>query len=125
MLSRNCVLIFGHDDVLTQTRTLILNGSGFQVWTAATVEQATAAIASHPIETMILCQTLSAKERESAIALGETLRPEMKVLALQDECVSVPEHTSVKVVEAFVAPISLIAVIKQMTGGAMATSPHN
>ena len=48
------ILVFGHDALLFETRRLILERAGFQVWTAGEVTEAVQILAKEPIDLFIL-----------------------------------------------------------------------
>lgn len=115
------VLLFGHDDMLLHTRSLILEGAGFQVWTAQNLGHAAETMVIQQIDALILCQTLSADERSKAIVMGEALCPEMKVLVLEDEYARAPRRKAVAALDTITSPVTFIAAVRRMTVDAEAT----
>jgi hypothetical protein len=113
--AHNHVLLFGHEDILLQTRAKVLERAGFQVWSVDTLALATETIVVQQIDVWILCQTLSAAERWEALTLAETLRPETKLLVLEDAFARLPEDKTALTLETIATPANLIATVQWMT----------
>ncbi len=112
MYSSAEVLIFGHDPVLLETRRLLLNRAGFQVWIAAKATEAVDVLLNEPIDLFILCQSLPADVCERTLETAHTLRPEMINLLLGRENLSLAEHEQDTFLASFLDPLALIAFIQ-------------
>jgi hypothetical protein len=75
------VLVVSRDQMLLQTRTLIL-GAFFQVEAAGRVTEAEAAMAKCGFELIVLCYSLSDDECRKVIELSHRQNPRPKILTL-------------------------------------------
>ncbi len=82
MHSSRGVLILGHDPALLETRKLVLNRGGFQVWTTTKVTEAVDCLLHEPVDLFILCQSLPARVCEHMLETAHTLRPDVFNLLL-------------------------------------------
>jgi len=84
------VLIFGHDAALLETRRLVLNRGGFQVWIATKGTEAVEVLLNEPIDLFILCESPPppADKQDIFLALPLTRSP----LSLSFKIRSIPER---------------------------------
>jgi hypothetical protein len=75
------VLIVGRDQMLMQTRGLIL-GTYFHVETANRVSEAVTQFAKHSFDLVVLCHSLSDDEYSQMNSILELVEPQPKVLTL-------------------------------------------
>lgn len=78
------VLIVGRDQMLMQTRGLIL-GTYFQVAVANRLSEAIAHLAAHSFDLVVLCHSLSNDEYSQVETILQRLEPRPKVLTLHLE----------------------------------------
>jgi DNA-binding NtrC family response regulator len=107
------ILIFGHDELLLDTRRLILKNAGFQVWTASNATLAIQILDLQQIDIFILCQTLSGRESEAVLKSAHKLRPELKNIVLSIDSVSQSSGRQDRLVTSFLDPRRLIALIRR------------
>jgi DNA-binding NtrC family response regulator len=81
MKSNAQVLLVGKDEMLLQTRKLIL-GAYFQVDAAGRVSHAVQMMAERSFDLIVLCTSLSGHECERIAGLARTQNPRPKVLTL-------------------------------------------
>jgi len=81
MKSNAQVLLVGRDEMLLQTRKLIL-GAYFQVEIAGRISHAVQLIAERSFDLIVLCSTLSEHDCEQVAGLVRTQNPRPKVLTL-------------------------------------------
>ncbi len=74
------ILILGDDEILLETRRLVLKRAGFQEWTATEAAAALQILVTRPINIFVLRRALSICEREAILRKAHTLRPRMKNL---------------------------------------------
>ena len=77
MYSSAGVLIFGHDAALLETRRLVLNRGGFQVWIATKGTEAVEVLLNEPIDLFISASPSPADVCERILETAHTLRPNM------------------------------------------------
>jgi hypothetical protein len=80
LLRRPCILCFGHDEILLQTRRWMLERE-FHVDVAKDLENVSRLADERPIDLLILCHTLQEEECQQAISLVRTLAPKSRILA--------------------------------------------
>ena len=76
------ILIYGHDPMLLDTRSCVLQTAGFQVFTVAELANAAKTMTHQPIDLLLLCHTLTAVERQAAISTARTAQPQIKQLVM-------------------------------------------
>ena len=76
------ILVYGNDEILVTTRSLILGNAGYEVFTAQTFGSAMLVLMHHQIEIVVLCQTLKDEERRGILETAHALRPEIKCVVL-------------------------------------------
>ena len=64
--SSSRILIFGHDSVLLETRSLVLLHSGFDVTVSLDLQKTADLLATRSFDLFILCHSLPVKDCESA-----------------------------------------------------------
>lgn len=106
------ILIFGHDEMLVETRRLVLIGAGFQVWTATEATAAIRILVARPVDISVLCRTLSITEREAVLRTAHTLRPKMKNLILAVDAYDESSDERDTFFTSFLDPRGLIALIQ-------------
>jgi DNA-binding response OmpR family regulator len=76
------ILIFGNDEMLLVTRSLILEQAGYTVFTAQTFANAMLALMNHQIDVLVLCQSLNQEERRGILETAHALQADIKCAAL-------------------------------------------
>jgi hypothetical protein len=75
------VLVFSHDQMLLETRQLILEAF-FRVVGAGKIQEAETLIAKHKFDLIVLCHSLPRQESQRVLDLVDEQCPETKVLIL-------------------------------------------
>jgi len=70
-----CILVYGSDQLLLNTRTMVLEKAGYAVLTAIEASDVERIILSQKISLLVLCHTLSSEKCEAALELAESRRP--------------------------------------------------
>ncbi len=117
MYSSTGVLIFGFDPVLLETRRLVLNRAGFQVWIAAKASEAVDFLLNEPIDLFILCQSLPPDVCERTLETAHTLRPDMINLLLGRQKFGIPTDDNDTFLTNFLDPLALIDFIQNKISG--------
>lgn len=76
------ILIYGNDEMLLVTRSLILKRAGYNTVPAQTFSEAMLALMNQVIDVFILCQTLNEEERRGILETAHALQPEVKCASL-------------------------------------------
>jgi DNA-binding NtrC family response regulator len=76
------ILVYGDDEISVVTRSLSLSNAGYEVFTAQTFGNAMLVLMHHPIEIVVLCQTLKDEERRGILETAHALQPEIKCVVL-------------------------------------------
>jgi len=106
------VLIYGYDVSLLETRSWVLGRNGFEVGKASHLREAEAVASARPIDLFLMCHTIPAQERRSAVAAIQAVRPQAKVMLVTTATHPVPEgpwHT----VDALAGAAELIRVARR------------
>ncbi len=74
MLSEPCILLYGNDDYLLETRQLVLERVGF-IRTVSSFLALHEIISTRNIDILILCHSLSREECEHALAVAHVHAP--------------------------------------------------
>ena len=77
-----CILVYGRDASLLETRRMLLATTGFQVYATTEWEAAERVIKEEKPALFVLCYTLAPGDRSSILNSAERLYPEMRVLIL-------------------------------------------
>ena len=77
------ILIFGNDEMLLMTRSLTPEHAGYHVLTAQSFQNAMLALMNHPIDLLLLCQSLNEDERRGILETAHTLQPDIKCASLR------------------------------------------
>jgi hypothetical protein len=77
-----CVLIYGFDSLLLETRAMVMQKAGFLTYKASCAQELSEGLARAACRAVVLCHTLSASEAEFASALAKDRIPGIKVIAI-------------------------------------------
>jgi DNA-binding NtrC family response regulator len=107
-----CVLIYGRDPVLLETRTQILRQGGFRI-VAISALQEFLDLQSHDFRVFVLCHTLSAKDQQEAIEAGRKANRSLRtiVMAVHEPKFKLGHRTSV--INPFEGPEALTASVRE------------
>ena len=109
------VLLVGKDEMLLQTRKLIL-GTYFQVEVAGRVSHAAQVMAAGRFDLIVLCESLSEKECERVAELAQTQNPRPKTLTLSATGRQSRDHGSGDVLTDEFGPLALARKAAAMLG---------
>jgi DNA-binding NtrC family response regulator len=107
------ILVYGNDEILVMTRSLILGNAGYEVFTAQTFGNAMLVLMNHPIELVVLCQTLKGEERRGILETAHALQPEIKCVVLDCGQSEVPID-GVDLIRGFVGPSALLNTVGKL-----------
>jgi DNA-binding response OmpR family regulator len=74
--------VFGRDDQLVHTRSLILEKAGFRVRIAYSIRDLQQLLSDRSMDVMVLCHSLAPKECDQALLLVHQAWPHIQTLAL-------------------------------------------
>ena len=113
MSSRSAVLCFGHDELLLRTRRLILRKS-FQVSVATSMEAIAALARLGRMDLVLLCHSLTERERDQVIVLAGDLWPQIKILILTAPDFSRTASLPHEEFAALESPLNLMHKLREM-----------
>lgn len=90
------VLSFSRDPTLLMTRTLLLQRAGCKVLSASNIPEFRACLLSQPFDLILLCQSISGEECESAAEFAREYAPSARLLLMftrVGKCM--PDHADV------------------------------
>ena len=79
---KSSVLSFSRDSTLLMTRTLLLERAGCTVIGAANLQEFRTRLLSQPVDLILLCQSISAEECESAANFAREHAPSARLLLM-------------------------------------------
>ncbi|MGI4827852.1 MAG: cold shock domain-containing protein [Janthinobacterium lividum] len=113
MTNPNCILMFGQDAHLLETRKWVLERAGFATTMVTTLAALNDAIAETFYEVLILCHSLSAMDCETSVSLAALQAPGMQILRL--EAGSGVQPLALKqTIDVSVGPIGLIKKVQSL-----------
>ncbi len=108
------VLLYGTDESLLQTRSLVLGHMGHQVVAARTEHEVRQLSKQVPIALLILCHTLLPEERERATAIVKLRHREVKCLVLVNRFTLLEVPAGWAVVDAAEGPARLLTAVARL-----------
>jgi CheY-like chemotaxis protein len=76
------VLVFGRDDQLIHTRSLILEKAGFRVRTASSLPDLHQLLAEPAMDVLLLCHSLSTAECDAALTMTQDRWPKIQTISM-------------------------------------------
>lgn len=116
------ILIFGHDARLLETRKWALLSRGYRVLTATHLAELDSIPATPPVNLLVLCHTLSAKEGACAVAHATSRWPEIKQLALMRDSSKRPSQLLGQVLHTLDVPNRMLTKVSELVGYARSSS---
>jgi DNA-binding response OmpR family regulator len=105
------ILMYGSDPTLLESRALILERANFEVCAAYTHDDFIEMLNTRDVSLCILCHSLSVEQGLKALTFAQEVRPDIKILSMLPELQSSPEGRHVEILDQFVEPRILIAVV--------------
>ena len=115
MSTPSSILVYGRDPSLLDTRRWVLERAGYRVLTAQTLEEARHLAATDPISVLLLCHSLSAQDYENALAVADSIRPEMRRLLITANTHLCTGRSEDHILSAFDGPRALIAAVQELS----------
>jgi hypothetical protein len=111
-----CVLLFGNDEHLLESRRMVLESVSCTVYSATRLLALNRILTDRPIDLLILCHTLTTEECERAKSVVEAHSPQVKVLVLEAANFAQCAATGDRVVSTAEGPKALLETIGEMAG---------
>jgi hypothetical protein len=124
MSSQISILLFGLDEHLLGTRSLLLRKAGYRVFVATGLAQINSLSQVETIDLMILCHTLDLKESGRALAFAQSQWPFMKSLILSAVGSWSEAGNPDLVFEASQGPAKLLATLGHLLPQASSSHSH-
>jgi DNA-binding response OmpR family regulator len=115
-MSATSILVYGHETGLLETRKWVLEKAGFAVHATTDFPQAIERVERQGPALLILCHTLSGRDREGVLSWTRARRPETKVLVLTTHLPVAQVGQGVEVLSAFIDPRVLLAAVERALG---------
>jgi hypothetical protein len=117
-----CILIFGRDRLLLQTREWLLKTTHYHVLLAETLPEIDEILNERCVGLLVVCHTVPVKDGEEALAVVSARCPHVKCLVLAEE--SKPSTVScAETLPMMSGPQSFISKIRTLMGGEAVSSP--
>jgi hypothetical protein len=107
------ILVYGSDQLLLGTRTMVLENAGFQVFSAISSDVAESIMKSGEIGLIVLCHSLSEQKRESALAFANRQQPPLNTLVLTASVFPCSQQTGA-VLSVFNGPRKLLQTVQDL-----------
>jgi len=112
------IVLFGHDARLLETRKWALHSLGYRVLTAMHLAELDRIPNSPPVDLLVLCHTLSAKECAHAAAHASSRWPAIKKLALVRDSAKRPSKLLSQVRQTLDVSGRLLTMVSELVGHA-------
>jgi DNA-binding NtrC family response regulator len=76
------ILVFGSDDVLLNTRRMILQKAGFEALTASQISDAERIMKEHNVALLVVCSSVEIKDVSPVLEAASSGRPNIKILVV-------------------------------------------
>ena len=119
-----CILVYGSDDVLLGTRTMVLEKAGYTVFSARETSDFEEILLGQTISLLVLCHSLSSEKCEAAIKFAEKRHPEIRSLVLTAGDSPCSERAHDAVLSAFDGPRKLVEAVQNLLRHAPTASPR-
>jgi hypothetical protein len=116
------IVLFGHDARLLETRKWALHSLGYRVLTAMHLAELDRIPKTPPIDLLVLCHTLSAKECAHAVARASSRWPAIKKLALVRDASKRASQVLDQVLQTLDVPARLLTKVSELVGYAGSSS---
>ena len=114
--SHSCIVLIGHDQHLLETRQWVLETRGYHVVSLLKVSSIRTIPSSAPVQLVVLCHTLSDKEREAGRAAIGTRWPGVKMLTLKVEPGRAPTGILGQLLHTMDGPAKLLSMVNELVG---------
>lgn len=109
-----CILVYGSDDVLLGTRTLVLEKAGYKVFAARETSDLQDILLGQLVSLLVLCHSLSTEKCKAAIDFAENRHPEIRSLVLTAGEAPCSERAHDAVLSAFDGPRRLVETVRNL-----------
>ena len=109
-----CILVYGRDLSLLETRCWVLEGAGFHVQATTDFTETMDVFQVQSPDLTILCHSLLAEQQKAILDATRAARPSRKVLVLSGGMDALPHDAETATIDSFDGPRVLLAAVKQM-----------
>lgn len=118
----NCVLVYGSDKLLLDTRTMVLVRAGFRVLAVLQPSEPEPVIEEHPVGLVVLCHSLSAARCESLLEFTKSRRPAIRTLVLTAGASVCADQHPTDVLSTFDGPERLTEAVRRLLADSVSPS---
>jgi hypothetical protein len=111
-----CVVMYGHDAHLLETQRWVLDSRGYRVLTIRRPSDLSRLQQTPAPSLLVLCRTLSPREREDAVARARACWPEIKILALVRDRSNTASDVLGQVMHTLDVPARLLTTVGELVG---------
>jgi hypothetical protein len=116
-----CILVYGSDELLLGTRTLVLEKAGYVVFPTLEASEMAKIIASQNISLLVLCHTLAPEKCEAALELAQSRIPIVRNLLLTAGESPCSELGHDALLSAFDGPRKLVEMVETLQSARVAS----
>ena len=114
MATPSTILVYGRDPLLLETRSWVLEEAGFHVVTSLDLTDAEHKLAGSSVSLMLLCHTLSSRQRNDALNAATRINPSAHRLLLTASTTIPIDAPCEPVLSALEGPRALIAAVRKV-----------
>ncbi len=111
-----CILVYGSDKQLLETRSMVLEAAGLRVFSATEPQNAEMIIETQNIALVVLCHSLSPQECDAALQFANSLTPIVKTIVLTAGASPCSERIPTEILSTFDGPGRLVQTIRNLLG---------
>jgi hypothetical protein len=108
------ILVYGSDEALLETRTMVLENAGLRVLTTLKRADTEAIIESGEILLVVLCHSLASDDCEAILTFANGRTPPLRTLVLTAGESKCSEHSPTESISAFDGPRKLIETVHHL-----------
>lgn len=110
--SSKAILVYGTDEGLLGTRTMVLENAGFRVLSTFNYTDAEAIISSGEVSLVVICHSVSRGDCEAVLAFASDRNPAVNTLVLTTARSQHPEHSAGAILNALDGPRKLVETVE-------------
>jgi hypothetical protein len=109
-----CILVYGSDLTLLETRKMVLERAGYETLMASTGVDAEKIMLRRTVSVLVLCHTLSTEKCEAIVEFAEHQRPSVSILTLTAGASSCANQANDVVLSTFKGPQLLVETVQAL-----------
>jgi DNA-binding NtrC family response regulator len=109
------ILVFGSDDVLLNTRRMILEKAGFEALTTSQISDAERIMKEHNVALLVVCSSVENKDVSQVLQAASTVRPNIKTLVVNHGA-PIDARSKTESIDGFRGPSAFLTAVDRALG---------